>query len=318
VVVSNAVDRDALEAFVTVARTGTVREAAARLGRTQPSISARLAALEAGWSVRLFYRRPRGMEPTPEARALLPLAARALAALDEVDHHAGRPVTPAGEVRVGCGDALGRHVLPGALRRLQAETPALVVRVREGPRADLVEALRRGDLDLALIAAGADSGEGPDLETTTLPRSPVLLMTAPDDPAARASVVPLGDLSSRRVVTLLRGSSFRGAVDRAFAAAGIEWRPAVEVGSFSLVRRYVAAGLGVAPVPAVAFADEPPATTTSTVPLDGFPAVDYDLVRRAAAPLATPALRLIELLDTSGPVTDGADRSGSGRPNPET
>ena len=117
------VDRDALEAFVAVARTGTVRAAADALGRTQPSISARLAALEAAWAVRLFYRRPRGMRPTPEAERLLPLAARALAALDEVDRDARGAVAADDEVRVGAGDALGRVLLPAALKRLLRAHP---------------------------------------------------------------------------------------------------------------------------------------------------------------------------------------------------
>ncbi|MDX1390661.1 MAG: LysR family transcriptional regulator, partial [Acidobacteriota bacterium] len=54
-------DLGALEAFVAIARLGTVGRAAEVLGRTQPSISARLAALEAAWETRLFRRGARGL-----------------------------------------------------------------------------------------------------------------------------------------------------------------------------------------------------------------------------------------------------------------
>ena len=60
-----------LTAFVTVARARTVGRAARWLGRTQPSISARLASLERTWNTRLFRRVARGMELTPEGARLL-------------------------------------------------------------------------------------------------------------------------------------------------------------------------------------------------------------------------------------------------------
>lgn len=293
---SHPVDRDALDAFVAVARSGTVREAAATLGRTQPSISARLAGLESAWGVRLFFRRPRGMEPTPEGRRLLPLAEQALAALDAVDRGAGRPVRPVDEVRIGCGDALGRHVLPDALGRLQSERPGLAVRVLEGSKADLVESLRSGELDLALVSWGGDDRAAPDLETTALLRSRVLLMTSAGRPAPRRRRPTLREVALRGVVTLLPGSSFRRSVERAFRAANVPWRPAVEVGSFSLVRRFVSAGLGVAPVPEVAFADGSSDRSVLFRPLAGVPPVDYHMVRRAKAPLSEPARRLVALL----------------------
>ena len=63
-----------LRAFVAVARLGAVARAAEALGRTQPSVSARLAALEAAWNTRLFRRVARGMVLTPEGTRLLPFA----------------------------------------------------------------------------------------------------------------------------------------------------------------------------------------------------------------------------------------------------
>ena len=67
-------DISELRTFVAVARLGAVGRAARALGRTQPSISARLAGLERSWSTRLFRRGSRGMILTPEGSRLLPLA----------------------------------------------------------------------------------------------------------------------------------------------------------------------------------------------------------------------------------------------------
>ena len=56
----------------------------------------------------------------------------------------------------------------------------------------------------------------------------------------------LRSLSRQRLVALQPGSGFRRHLETAFAGAGLAFRPAVEVGNLSLVRRFVAAGLGVA------------------------------------------------------------------------
>ena len=98
-----------LLAFVAVARLGTVGRAATALGRTQPSISARLAGLERSWSTRLFRRGARGMLLTPEGARLLPRAESALRDLEQLDRVAGVAVAEDHELRVGAGDALGRR-----------------------------------------------------------------------------------------------------------------------------------------------------------------------------------------------------------------
>src|SRR5262245_38711625 len=144
-------DTAALETFVAIARHGSVLRAAERLGRTQPSLSARLAVLESSWKTKLFRRHARGMALTPEGVRLLALAEAALAGLAAVDRAAGVPVSGAAELRVGSGDALGRERLPRALSALRREHPDLGIRVLEGPTSRLIEALRAGEVDVALV-----------------------------------------------------------------------------------------------------------------------------------------------------------------------
>src|SRR6185436_17420380 len=81
-------DVPALETFVAVARAGSIVAAAERLSRTQPSISARLLALEAAWQTKLFRRHARGMALTPEGARLLPLAEAVLQGLSALDRAA--------------------------------------------------------------------------------------------------------------------------------------------------------------------------------------------------------------------------------------
>jgi DNA-binding transcriptional LysR family regulator len=289
------VDVSGLRAFVAVARLGAVGRAAAALGRTQPSISARLADLERTWRTRLFRRAPRGMLLTPEGARLLPLAETVLRDLEDLDREAGIPIGPPRELRVGAGDALGRRRLPHAVAALLRESPDLDVRIREGPAPRLLEALRAGEIDLALVVrtAGGAREEGVDLEPVL--ESEIHLLAPRGESRSGDRAVALKSLAGRRLVVLQPGSGFRRHLEAAFERRGVPFRPAVEVGNLSLVRRFVAAGLGVAPVPAVAFSPrEAPGTEQRR--LSGIDPVRYDRAVRAGVPVPPATLRLLELM----------------------
>jgi LysR family hydrogen peroxide-inducible transcriptional activator len=292
---SPAADVPALRAFVAVARLGTVGRAARSLGRTQPSISARLAALERAWGTRLFRRKARGMTLTPEGARLLPLAESSLRGLEELDRAAGAPLADTGELRVGAGDALGRERLPRALTALMRERPDLAVRIVEGPSQRLVEALRSGEIDLALIVAPPEGGAD-DVECRPLLDSPVDLLVPRGWPGGGRGSIRLASLRDRRLVTLQPSSGFRRRLQAAFAERGLPFRPAVEVGNLSLVRRYVAAGLGVAPVPAVAFGAAPGGPAVERSRLVGVGRVTYYRATRKGVPLPEACAELLKLL----------------------
>ena len=287
-------DLEALRAFVAVARQAHVGRAAARLGRTQPSISARLARLEAAWDTRLFRRHPRGMTLTPEGARLLPLAEAVLRAEHVLQEAAGAPIGGPRELRLGAGDALGRELLPRTVARLLAADPGLEVRLVEGPGPRLLRALQEADIDVALVVAGETVPPG--IEAAPLLESAVDLLL-PSGTAPRLRRLSPAFLSQRPLVLLQPGSAFRRHLEGVFAREGIRPQAAVEVGNLSLVRRFVAAGLGVAPVPAVAFAGEAGrAPRVEVRHLRGFPPVGYLRLVRSGAPLSTPVRRFLELL----------------------
>jgi len=283
-----------LRAFVAVARFGRVGRAAAALGRTQPSVSARLAALETAWNTRLFRRVARGMVLTPEGTRLLPFAETILRDLEKLENEAGLPTGSSAELRLGAGDALGRRLLPRALARLLEKMPGIDVRLREGTGSTLLDALRDGDIDLALIVAAPGESAPPGISFKPLFDSPVQLMTPPGLLDDAGSSVALAELADQPFVTLQPGSSFRAHLERAFARHGLRLRPAVEVGNLSLVRRFVITGLGVAAVPAVAFSRRPRPARYALLDLPDVPDVRYAYAVRSGAPLPDSAQRLLD------------------------
>ena len=289
-------DAATLQAFVAVARFGTVGRAAEAIGRTQPSVSARLASLEGAWSTRLFRRESRGMTLTPEGARLLPRAEAVLAALGDLDREAGLPASPPGLLRIGSGDALGRVLLPRALGALARERAGLQVRIVEGSGPSLVEALRTGVIDVALVALQSPPGAGEPIEAKLLLESPVELLLPPGRAVRSRRDAALATLRTEPIVTLQSESAFRRHLEAALAARRVAFRPAVEVGNLSLVRRFVSAGLGVAPVPAVAFERGAPGPPVRRRSLPEIPRVRYHRVVRAGVPLTEAVSRLLELM----------------------
>lgn len=146
----------ALRAFVAVARRLHFGSAATDLGVSQPSLSQALAGLEAGLGVQLVERTTRRVMLTAEGRRLLPSA---MAACDAVDNFlaeaAGGDGLLGGPLRLGLIPTIAPYVLPGLLRGLSARRPELELQVVEDQTLRLLEQLREGSLDAAVLALPA-------------------------------------------------------------------------------------------------------------------------------------------------------------------
>ena len=122
-----AVSWDDQRTFLAVLEEGSLSAAARRLGVTQPTVRARIEALERALGTALFTRSANGLTPTAQAREL-GVPARAMAHAAEVFlRTASAPAdTVAGAVRIGVSELVGVEVLPPMLRTLKAAHPALV------------------------------------------------------------------------------------------------------------------------------------------------------------------------------------------------
>ena len=137
-----------LQAFLAAAETGSLGRAAAWLGDSQPTLSRRLAQLEAGLGQALFERTPRGLLLTPTGRALLEPArrmrqqvARMALALEQ------QARTLAGTVRISASDMVSQHLLLPALRTLREAHPEIQIELVPDDR--VVDLLRR-EADVAV------------------------------------------------------------------------------------------------------------------------------------------------------------------------
>lgn len=124
------IDWDDQRAFLAVLEEGSLSAAARRMGVAQPTMRARIEALERALDTTLFTRSVRGLVPTEQARALGD-AARAMARASEafVRAASGQPGETAGIVRVSAAEFVGIEVLPTMLASLRRRHPNIIVEI---------------------------------------------------------------------------------------------------------------------------------------------------------------------------------------------
>lgn len=173
-----------LNALIAVAETESFAAAARRLGLAQPTVHRAVSQIEREVGHHLFDRKPHGVIPTRALRHLAMAARLAFVELDlalaDVADLAGQEV---GRVVIGAMP-LSRSVLLGpAIALFRAEWRTLPVRVVEGPYAELVLGLRRGETDFLV---GALRPETVDLAQEMLFQDAMAIVTRPGHPALRA------------------------------------------------------------------------------------------------------------------------------------
>jgi DNA-binding transcriptional LysR family regulator len=225
-------DPSCLRAFLAIAEDGGFTRAAQKLNRTQPAISMQIRRLEEALGARLFSDRKRATL-TPAGERLINHAKRIVALNDEAIARA-RGTDVEGRVRIGTPDDYASFMLPVVLRRLAVSHPNIEIEVRCGLSVELVDAVDKGRLDLALVTKlpGLEGG-------VTVRREPLLWVGAHEQIAARTPL-PLAMFSP--------GCPFRDASLGALEAARLQYRIAYESPSLASLLPAVNEGLAIAAI----------------------------------------------------------------------
>jgi len=254
-----SVHTEALEVFREVARHGSITAAARALRFTQSTVSRQIAALESDVKAPLFDRLPRGVRLTPEGRCLLEHAEAVLDRLAQArtDVNELRGLS-ASRLRVGAFASANASLVPTALARLRRGEPDVVVTVSEGHTPALLEQLEAGELD-ACVVSGIPAPPA-RIDVHHLLDDPLLVALPRGHPAATRPTLRLADLHDEVWVAGAREpeDTLLAAGLDAFAAAGSRPTVAVVVADWTAKLGYVAAGLGVTLVPALAARAAPP------------------------------------------------------------
>src|SRR5215475_1176348 len=142
-----------LECLVAVADQRNFRRAAARLGISQPALSAQVQAAEELLGVQVFERDRRSVLITPAGEDVVGRARLALDAIDTVGDAARRRAEPlVGPLRLGVIPTIAPYWLPALLPAVRARFARLELILREEQTNRLLALLGAGQLDVALLA----------------------------------------------------------------------------------------------------------------------------------------------------------------------
>ncbi len=238
-----------LEYFVALAEFENFGRAAEQCFVTQPALSAQMAQLEKTLGVQLIER-GRKATLTPAGEIVLERAKGILAAVLELRDGAANFRSPlVGRIRLGIIPTVAPYLLPRILPWFRENYPRLQLTLREAQTRELTAALHAGELDLVMVALGADLGPVEEMEIS---EDRYLLLAPKGHPLLAKRGLAQADLVGHRVLLLEEG---HGLDARVIEACGLEaGAEADDFGASSLITLVgmVGRGLGVTLLPELA------------------------------------------------------------------
>ena len=242
-----------LKYIVAVARERHFGKAAEACFVSQPTLSVAVKKLEDELELKLFERSANEVTVTPLGEEVVRQAQSVLEQAANIREIAKRGKDPlAGALRLGVIYTIAPYLLPGLVRNVIARTPQMPLMLQENFTVKLLEMLRTGELDCAILAEPfPDTG----LAMAPLYDEPFVAAVPSSHALARLDSVTAEQLKSETLLLLGTGHCFRDHVLEVcpefarFSSHAEGIRKSFEGSSLETIKHMVAAGMGVTLVP---------------------------------------------------------------------
>lgn len=223
------------------------RRAAAKVGVSQPTLSAQLNTLEQTLGAQLVERSRSRVLLTPVGREIAEIARRILRDVQEIRDVATHKLgEPGGTIRLGLPPTIGPYLLPRVVPRIHRAYPDLKLYVREDVPLNLPDGLDQGKYDVVIMPVPVrDEG----LEMVRLFREPLHLVVPADSDLSARDQIERRELKNRSILTLETGHHLREQVQSLCEEFGAELRSEFEGTSLDTVRQMVGMGMGLSFLP---------------------------------------------------------------------
>lgn len=270
-----------LETFVRIVELGSFGAAAEALHASTSTVSARVRELEASLGTQLFDRQFHRAQLTPKGHELFERAQQLIAFAASLRESIGDPHAVSGTLRLGVVGVVAGTWLPRLLERLRHAHPALNLRVDVALTGVVLERLRTGLVDAAIVAGRIDDEA---LVQDVIGHDEFVWMAAP---ALQPPAGPIGPAELKRwpILSLSEDSHHYPVLRQWFRAAGLQLGPVVSCNNLDVLAECTARGLGVALLPRACYAAD--VAAGRLVVLDTRPAiapVPFSVVHRRDAP----------------------------------
>lgn len=266
-----------LEYIVAVADLGSFSQAADHCAVSQPTLSAQVKKLEEGLGILIFERTNKRVAPTDIGERIITSARRVLTEVKSIKETAQSVHDPlSGKFRLGAIPTLASYIFPALVPKLAVAMPNLKLILLEEKTKTLIEKLRQGTIDAALLALPISDDA---LISTPLFEDRFFLAVGATSSLSELKSVSSGILERQQLLLLDEGHCLRTQALEVCQLVGATEDPDFRATSLETLRQMVRAGSGVTLMPEIAMdrSDD----GIRYIPFDGVPpSRTVGLVRR--------------------------------------
>jgi DNA-binding transcriptional LysR family regulator len=286
-------DFDQLRTFLQVARHKSFSRAGEKLSLTQPAISAQIRSLETEVGAQLFDRSGGKVTFTAAGRLFEPFAEHCLECHQHILMAVGEMQrTPRGEVSISANESTCLYVLPQVFSQFKQLYSRVALNIIRADRSRTLDAVLNREVDFGVVALPVKDSR---LNTEWIHKDELVLVAAPAHALARAGKLRMEDVA-RHPLLLPKQGRQREQIDLLFSLRELKPNIGMELDSSELLKRFVAAGMGIGFAPQFTVASDEEAGLLKILPIEGVRLVrELALVFRKDKSLSRAAQSFIEI-----------------------
>jgi DNA-binding transcriptional LysR family regulator len=241
-----------LRSFCAAARVHSISKAAQELGLGQPTVTTHIKKLEEELGMVLFDRVKRPIQLTLAGDRLSSIATPLVEGIDSLatmTHEAEQR----GPVQIASTPDIIPHTLIRVVRVFLARFPQVHLKIRSGTRAEVLQMVKDGDVDLGVVQH-PEKSEGLDFLGLFLYER--VLITPLEHPLLKEPLTSLEQIVRYPLILMGRGTHTRSILEDEFRRMGLEYDIVVELDSMDMIKRFVALGMGISVGPRLAIEKE--------------------------------------------------------------
>src|SRR5438876_6471626 len=285
-------DFEQLETFLEVARHSSFSRAAEKRFRTQPAISAQIRALEEEIGAKLLDRSGGKVSITASgklfqkyAEEILEARKAVLTAIAETER------VPRGEIIVGANEGTCLHILPEVFAEFKKQYPDVAVNITRADYGKILDSVIDNSVDFGFVSMPVSDTR---LTVVLIHRDELVLIAPPHHPLAKMKSATIAD-AARFPLVVPKAGHTRDALEDLFYEHKLKPRYAMELDSSELLKRFVAADVGVGFIARSNVQEDVRANVLVAIPMsDAQVRRDLALVFRKDKALSRAALAFID------------------------
>jgi LysR family transcriptional regulator, low CO2-responsive transcriptional regulator len=285
-------DFDQLETFLEVARLSSFSRAAEKRFRTQPAISSQIRALEEEVGAKLLDRSGGRVSLTASGKLFLKYAEDTLESRRTVLRSiAETERVPRGEIIVGANEGTCLHILPEVFAEFKKRYPDVAVNIKRADYGKILESVIDNSVDFGVVSLPVTD---PRLTVVLIHRDELIIIAPPHHPLAKMKSAALAEVAKFPLV-LPKAGHTRDALENLFHERRLKPRYAMELDSSELLKRFVAADVGIGFIARSNVLEDTRAGVLAAIPIsDAQVRRDLALVFRKDKALSRAALAFID------------------------